>query len=96
MNDNGSDDIIIPIIRWTADNYERTHALFDDDMPDTFADWQKLLDAMLNSAPVGAKIEFIDLEPEDVAEWCRRERGKVTTEDRAVFAVEWWKSRNGH
>lgn len=83
----GDDDIIVPIIVWTETNYERAVALSEDEMPETFADWQKELAVAKRGLPAGAKIIEIKADPDDVAEWCRRNRGQVTTKDRAAFAL---------
>lgn len=91
----GKDDVVVPVIVWNEANYERTHAVFDDEMPKTFADWQKRHGELLSSIPPGAKIVPIKADPDEVAEWCRSHGLKVTTENRARYAVDRFRRENG-
>lgn len=89
------DEVVVPVIVWDETNYERTHAAFDDEMPKTFAAWQELHADLLRGIPAGARIVPIKADPDEVAEWCRRQGYKVTTENRARYAVERFRRENG-
>lgn len=89
------DDIVMPIIVWTERNYQRAVELSDDAMPDTFAEWQEKFRELYSLVPPGAIIVPVEADPDEVAEWCLSNGVKVTSENRARYAVEWCLANSG-
>lgn len=91
----GPDDLVCPIIVWREADYERAKALSDDEMPETYADWQESFRKVSRSLPAGAHVIKIEADPDEVAKWCRAQRLKITTENRAKWAVHEFNRDNG-
>lgn len=83
------DDFVVPLIVWTEQNYQRAVETSEDEMPETFAEWQKLLRETQSQIPIGAIIVPVEADPDAVLAWCRRTGRNVTTENRAAYAVNW-------
>lgn len=81
------DDVVVPILVWRERDYERAKELADDDMLETWADWQKQFRAVLRGVPPGAIVVKIVGDPDKIAEWCKAQGLKVTSENRAQWAV---------
>lgn len=91
----GPDDLVCPILVWREADYERAKALSDDEMPDTYADWQEKFRELFRALPAGAKIVKIEADPDEVAEWCRSQGLKITSPHRAKWAVIKFSEMNG-
>ena len=91
----GDDDVVVPILFWAEADYERAVALSDDEMPETYAAWQKYFRAVESSLPPGAIVFHVKCDPDEVAEWCRSQNRQVTAKNRAVYVVERFRREHG-
>lgn len=90
-----SQDLICPILVWSKADYERAVALSEDDMPDTYAEWQEKFRQIYRALPAGATIVKIEADPDEVAAWCRSEGLKNTSPHRAKWAIVKYMRDNG-
>jgi hypothetical protein len=81
------DDVVVPILVWRERDYERAKELADDDMMETWEGWKKQFRAVLRGVPPGAIIVRIEADPDEVAEWCKAQGLKVTSDNRAKWAI---------
>lgn len=71
----------------TRENYARFAALCDDEVPETFDDFEAHAIAQLAAlAEQGIVIEKIAFDPDKMAQWCRVNFGKINASTRSLYA----------
>lgn len=73
----------------SRENYARFRAVCDDDVPETFDEFERLAtdrQAKVEAAH-GIKIEHLAFDPDDMARWCRANCGKVDAHARRLYAA---------
>lgn len=73
----------------TRENYPRFRAVCDDEVPDTFDEFEAQATAGQAEieARYGIRIERVDFDPDRLAQWCRVHFGKVNAEARVAYAL---------
>jgi len=71
----------------TPANYDRAVALSDDGMPASYEAWREKIDRVIGGLPAGVEVVRVEVDPDEVAAWCRANGRKVDTNSRSAFAA---------
>jgi hypothetical protein len=84
-----SDDGIRDGVLWpNRESYALFRALCDDDVPETFDEFEALAIPRLKAlADDGFILERINFDPDLMAQWCRAHFGKIDAEARKHYAA---------
>lgn len=78
----------IALAWFRREDYARIREISDDDLPATFEEWQKLVEARLKQPPTaGLALEKFIVDPEELLTFARSfHSGKINSQVRAQFA----------
>lgn len=86
----------VGVIWLSPANYDRAVALSEDGMPATYEAWREKIDKLIAQLPPGIRVLKVEVEPDEVAAWCRANGRKVTTQNRSAFAAWYVKKKMEH